>query len=39
VQAGGRFRRVRGMRDLPKLCAALDQHRSARSVNSERKVA
>ena len=39
VQAGGGFRRVRGMRDLPKLCAVLDRHRSARTLNSERKVA
>jgi transposase-like protein len=39
LQAIGGFRRVRGMRDMPKLCAALDRHRSAPSVNSERKVA
>ena len=39
VQASGGFRRVRGMRDLPKLCATLDRHYDARSVNSERKVA
>jgi transposase-like protein len=39
LQATGGFRRVRGMRDMPKLCAALDRHYGARSVNSERKVA
>ncbi|HEV2038384.1 MAG TPA: IS256 family transposase [Candidatus Eremiobacteraceae bacterium] len=39
VQASGGFRRVRGMRDLPKLCAALDRHHGASPANSERKVA
>ena len=39
LQASGGFRRVRGMRDLPKLCAALDRHRSARTLNTQRKVA
>jgi len=39
LQAGGHFRRVRGLRDMPKLCAALDRHHRARSVNGERKVA
>lgn len=39
LQATGGFRRVRGMRDMPKLCVALDRHYGARSVNSERKVA
>ena len=39
LQAGGGFRRVRGMRDMPKLCAALDRQRSARTANTERKVA
>jgi hypothetical protein len=39
LQAAGRFRRVRGMRDMPKLCAALDRHRSAHPLNRKRKVA
>jgi transposase-like protein len=39
LQAGNRFRRVRGMRDMPSLCAALERHRATPSVNSERKVA
>ena len=39
LQATAGFRRLRGMREMPKLCAALDQHYRARSVNSERKVA
>jgi hypothetical protein len=39
LQASGGFRRVRGMRDMPKLCAALDRHRSARTATTERKVA
>jgi len=39
LQAGNGFRRVRGMRELPKLCAALERHRSARTANAERKVA
>ena len=39
VQASGGFRCVRGMRDLPKLCAALDRHRNTRTLNTERKVA
>jgi transposase-like protein len=39
LQAIDGFRRVRGMRDMPKLCAALDRHRSARTANIERKVA
>ena len=39
LQATGGFRRVRGMRDMPKLCAALDRHYGARSVSSEHKVA
>lgn len=39
LQATSGFRRVRGMRDMPKLCAALDRHYGARSVNSERQVA
>jgi hypothetical protein len=39
LQATGGFRRVRGMSDMPKLCAALERHCSPRSVNSERKVA
>ena len=39
LQAGNGFRRVRGMREPSKLCAALERHRSARAVNSERKVA
>jgi len=39
LQASGAFRRVRGMRDIPKLCAALDRHRIARPTNTERKVA
>jgi transposase-like protein len=38
LQARSGFRKVRGMRDMPKLCAALDRH-SNRSVNNERKVA
>lgn len=38
-QATGGLRRVRGMRDMPKLCAALEQHSGARSANRERKVA
>ena len=33
------FRRVRGHRDLPKLCAALQSHYAARTVSAERKVA
>ncbi|HKO46347.1 MAG TPA: hypothetical protein VJV79_01405 [Polyangiaceae bacterium] len=33
------FRKVRGMRYMPKLCAALKRHQGARSVNGERKVA
>jgi putative transposase len=39
LQAGRGFRRVRGMRDMAKLCAALERHSGATSVNSERKVA
>jgi hypothetical protein len=39
LQASSGFRSVRGMRDMPKLCAALDRHSGARSLNSERKVA
>lgn len=39
LQATGGFRRVRGMRDMPKLCAALDRQGAARSLNTERKVA
>lgn len=39
LQASGGFRRVRGMRDLPKLCTALDRHRSAQALNAARKVA
>jgi transposase-like protein len=39
LQAAGHFRRVRGMRDMPKLCTALDRQRSAHRVNGERKVA
>lgn len=39
VQAARGFRRVRGMRDMPKLCAALERHRATPSPNSERKVA
>jgi hypothetical protein len=39
LQASGGFRRVRGMRDIPKLCIALDQDHGTPSVNSERKVA
>jgi hypothetical protein len=39
LQVTGGFRRVRGMRDLPKLCAALDRHRSAPTLNTEREVA
>ncbi len=39
LQASGGFRRVRGMRDIPKLCAALDRYRIARIANTERKVA
>lgn len=39
VQAGGGFRRVRGMRDLPKLCAVLDRLRNSRTAVIERKVA
>lgn len=33
------FRRVRGHRDLAKLCAALERHRDAQNVIIERKVA
>lgn len=39
LQATGGFRRVRGMRDMPKLCAALDRQHSARTATTERKVA
>lgn len=39
LQAVGGFRRVRGMRDVPKLCAALDRLRNARTAGLERKVA
>jgi transposase-like protein len=39
LQATRGFRRVRGMRDMPRLCAALDRHHSARIATSERKVA
>lgn len=39
LQAASGFRRVRGMRDMPKLCAALDRLGSARTANVERKVA
>ena len=39
LQATTGFRRVRGMRDMPKLCAALDRHRSARIASTEPKVA
>lgn len=39
LQATTGFRRVRGMRDMPKLCAALDRHRNARIASTERKVA
>jgi hypothetical protein len=39
VQASGGFRRVRRMRDMPKLCAAPDRHYRARSVNTARKLA
>jgi len=38
LQAGSRFRRVRGVRDMPKLCAVLERHRTS-SMNSERRVA
>jgi hypothetical protein len=33
------FRRVRGHRDLPKLCAALQRHYAAATVPVQRKVA
>ena len=33
------FRRVRGHRDLPKLCAALQSHYAAHTVSTVRKVA
>ena len=33
------FRRVRGHRDLPKLCAALQSHHAAHAVSLQRKVA
>jgi putative transposase len=39
LQAASGFRRVRGMRDMPKLCAALDRLGSACTANVERKVA
>ena len=39
LQARGGFRRIRGVRDMPKLCVALDRHCGTRSVNTERKVA
>jgi transposase-like protein len=39
LQAVGGFRRVRGMRDMPKLCAALDRLRNTRTAAVERKVA
>lgn len=39
LQAVGGFRRVRGMRDMPKLCAALDRLRNTRTAAIERKVA
>lgn len=39
LQARSGFRRLRGMRDLPKLCAALDRHLGAPALNTERKVA
>jgi transposase-like protein len=39
LQASSGFRRVRGMRDMPTLCAALDRHRSAHTADTERKVA
>ena len=33
------FRRIRGHRDLPVLCAALQRHHAAPTVTTERKVA
>ncbi len=33
------FRRLRGHRDLPRLCAALQSHYAAHTVSAERKVA
>jgi putative transposase len=39
IEAARGFRRVRGYRDLPKLCAALERQRSAHTVAAERKVA
>lgn len=39
LQAVGGFRRVRGMRDMPKLCAVLNRHRDPRTAATERKVA